>query len=166
MKRLHHPSAERIRELLTYDAETGVFRARVQRRQIKPGDVVGCPTKKGYLRVWIDGESWYLHLLAWLYVFGDWIDELDHCDGNASNNAIGNLRPCDRSQNNANQRLSKRNQYGVKGVTYVARLSKWVAQIQIKGEVKYLGCYLTMEEAHQAYMAASREHFGNFARGR
>jgi hypothetical protein len=167
-KRLHHPSAERVRELLTFDSETGVFRVRVRRpgSHAKVGDIVGCPTVKGYLRIQIDGELWYSHLLAWLYVFNEWVDELDHRDGDSGHNAIGNLRPCDRSQNNANWKLGKRNKHGLKGVTYVARLPKpWRAQHQVKGKNRHIGCFETKEAANAAYMDAVRGYFGDFARG-
>jgi AP2 domain/HNH endonuclease len=165
-RRSHHPSLERIRELFLYDPVTGVFRAKVKRSQIAAGEVVGSPSKKGYLRVWIDGELWYLHDIAWLLIYEEWPpDDLDHQDTNPANNAIGNLRPCDRSHNNANWRLPRTNTSGFKGVVWIERLSKWKAQIQFKRKNIYLGLHDTPEAAYEAYLEAARKYFGEFTRG-
>ena len=36
---------------------------------------------------------------------------------------------------------------------------------EVEGKAKYLGSYATPAEAHAAYMAAAKIHFGEFARG-
>lgn len=47
----------------------------------------------GYRYVDIDGESYRADKLAWLYMTGEWPDELVHVDGDKGNNVFANLRP-------------------------------------------------------------------------
>jgi hypothetical protein len=51
------------------------------------------------------------------------------------------------------------NTSGVKGVSYIERLHKYRAYIQIKGKQKYLGVYKTLEEAAAARKAAEEKYF-------
>lgn len=41
-----------------------------------------------------------------------------------------------------------------KGVSWHKKNQKWTAQIAVNGKQKYLGSFLTEEEAHQAYLSA------------
>lgn len=49
-QREHHPSLERVRELLDYDPLSGIFRAEVKRSQVAAADIVGCPDANPYRR--------------------------------------------------------------------------------------------------------------------
>ncbi len=55
-----------LKELLSYDQETGVF-TRLDGQNA--GKVAGA-INKGYLRIRINGKRYYAHRLAWLYVHG------------------------------------------------------------------------------------------------
>jgi hypothetical protein len=50
-----------------------------------------------------------------------------------------------------------------KGVTYLKKLDKWQAQIEINYKSIYLGIFLFEEEAAIAYNEAALHHFGEFA---
>lgn len=65
-------TAERLRELLHYDPETGIFTWRVARRaNVEAGDVAGCIDKnEGYRRIVVDGRIYKAAHLAWLYMTG------------------------------------------------------------------------------------------------
>jgi hypothetical protein len=88
---------------------------------------------------------------------------VDHIDGNGLNNCRNNLRPATRAQNRMNSKVSTNNASGYKGVSWHKRRGKWLAQIRIARKRIYLGYFASAEEAHVAYVAAAREHFGEFA---
>lgn len=156
-------TAERARELLDYDPETGVFVYRAPRRGIKVGDIAGCPNKAGYLRIFVDGVSYYAHRLAWLHVHGEWPPgDLDHEDTIKDHNWIGNLRPASQSQNNANKPRPANNTSGFKGVS--RQHGKWRARVGKSSQSIHLGLHATPELARAAYVAAAQRLFGQFAR--
>ncbi len=150
---------ERLRELIIYGPATGLFTWRVARaRCIRPGDPAGFVTARGYVRVMIDGRTYQLHRLAFLYMEGRHPTQIDHINGVRYDNRWVNLRECNGSQNQGNTGMQKNNKLGVKGISYKA--GKYVASL---GK-KYLGRHSTIEEAKAAYDKAALEHFGEFAR--
>jgi hypothetical protein len=146
---------ERLRELLNYDARTGVFTWAKTRRGCRIGGIVGCCMKHGYIGIRLDNTLHYAHRLAWLYVYGKWpINQIDHIDGNRANNAFGNLREVSNAENAQNKRKS-RNKSGFCGVR--KENSKWLAEIKIDYKSIRIGLFGTPEEAHQAYILAKRK---------
>jgi hypothetical protein len=162
------PSQERLRELLSYDEDTGVFVWREQRGSVKKGSEAGCVSHHGrsdYLLIGVDGNCWYAHQLAILYVTGVFpFPYVDHIDCNGLNNSFKNLRVCTQTQNNGNSRLSLTSASGMKGVTYHKYKKKWQAQIKYNNAYKYLGLFNTPKEAHAVYVEAAKKAFGVFAR--
>ena len=158
-------TVERLRELLHYDPETGVFRWRITRcGRAMCGNTVGTNNGRGYLRVAIDGRSYLLHKLAWLYVYGQWpAGRTDHDDRNTTNNRINNLRPATDSQNQANARRRSDNKSGYKGVHWYVRSRKWCSAIKVNGKRVHLGYFRSPQEAHAAYCAAATKNYGEFA---
>jgi hypothetical protein len=150
-------SAERLRELLHYDPEIGVFTRRVSTRGALAGNVAGYMTQDGYVGICVDGAQYKAHRLAWLYVYGVWpAKEIDHRDTVRHHNWISNLRECDGITNNQqNQRRAQRGSAtGLLGV-YRTR-NKFAAQILARGERRHLGTFDTPEAAYEAYLAAKR----------
>ena len=90
--------------------------------------------------------------------------EVDHDDGDGLNNRRGNLRVATHSQNMRNSRISRRNTSGFKGVYFHKKAGKWASQIKFNGKKKYIGCFASPEEAHEAYCRASKELHGDFGR--
>jgi hypothetical protein len=154
-----------IYDLLSYDANTGVFtRLKTTSSRAKKGDVAGYTDSHGYICIGINGKSYKAHRLAWLYHTGEMPDtnlDIDHINGIRSDNRICNLRIATRSDNLANSRLRKNNTTGYKGV-YVDG-NKFRAMISNKGELIHLGMYNTCNEAYEAYCKAAKEIFGDFA---
>lgn len=155
-------TAERLRELFLYDPETGLFTRAVTRGRGKQGAVVGHKQTKGYLQVEIDGTAYVLHRLAWLYVHGCWpTTQLDHRDGNRTNNRIANLRESTNIQNSYNRDKPRSNTSGQKGV-YLFQ-GKWTAQINAEGTRHYLGRFADINDAAHAVRTAREKLHGSFA---
>ena len=158
----HDLTAARLREILDYDPETGVFRWRVpvgRWGRIKPGTVAGGPNFYGHLRLFIEGKFFYCHRLAWLYVTGGWPDgDIDHLDGDRSNNRFSNLRDVTHQPNTENRRKAHRGKSSKLplGVSVDKRDGAYSASIMVNGKSIALGRYVSPELAHAAYLDAKR----------
>ncbi len=84
----------RLKELLEYDPDTGIFRWRnAPNRRIRAGAIAGNLDTYGNRQIRVDGKSYLAHRLAVLYVTGSWpTTDIGHRDLNNDNNAWGNLR--------------------------------------------------------------------------
>lgn len=151
-------TAERLRELLHYDPETGVFTWRVYRGgRAKAGSIAGCRITSGYLHCSIDKKLYYMHRLAWMYVHGEMPpDMIDHINHVKDDNRIVNLRLADMSLNKQNQKIALSNSSsGLLGVHYH---KGWRAKITINGKQISLGRFNSAESAHEAYVEAKRKY--------
>lgn len=149
----------RLKELLDYDPDTGVFRWRIHKPPIILGKEAGNKSTIGYMRINVDVKSYYSHRLAWLYMYGHLPEnEIDHINHNRSDNRIANLREVTHSQNHRNQSLQKSNTSGVVGVCWVRSKGKWLAQITAKGKHMYLGIFESFGDAVAARKKAEIIH--------
>lgn len=154
---------ERLKELLQYDPETGVFTRLIPTQRTRAGDVVGRSRADGYVDIKVDGKHYLAHRLAYLYMAGAWpSDEVDHKDLDRANNQWSNLRAATRSQNMANR--AAWGVSGLKGVQFHPKTGKYKAQTKINGKDLYIGLFPTAEGAHAAYVRAANDNFGEFAR--
>lgn len=147
----------RLKELLNYDPETGVFTRLVDvTYNARAGDVAGSQMTVGYPTINLDGHRYYAHRLAWFYVHGVWPkNQIDHVDGERTNNRIANLREADDAQNRQNRRVSRKDsKSGVLGVSWHQHSKGWAACITTSGIRRHLGVFDTPELAHQAYLRA------------
>jgi hypothetical protein len=64
-------TAERLREVLDYDASSGVFTYRVYYGYNKPGDRAGGMLPNKHLVIWLDGRFYLSARLAFLYCGGE-----------------------------------------------------------------------------------------------
>lgn len=155
---------ERLKELLDYNPETGLFLRKIQTSWRSPvGAVAGRRDCVGYWLVSIDGSVYKAHRLAWLYVYGVWpVADIDHRDHDTGNNAIANLREATRSQNLAyRKKRSAANR--LKGSEPSASGKKYRARIKVQGRQVHLGYFDTPESAHAAYCVAATKYYGEFA---
>lgn len=156
---------QRLKELLHYNPETGVFTWKVWRGdKAKVGTVAGRqahPRKQIQIRV--DNVQHGAHRLAWLYMTGCWPKQyIDHINRNSLDNRFKNLREATPSQNEYNTAAHKDSTHKIKGVT-LDKLSKtWFARIQIEGRRIYLGHFKTAIDAGVAYEQAAKKHHGEF----
>jgi hypothetical protein len=156
-------TAERVRELFSYDPETGVFVWRVTLGNAAvAGTTAGTIYKNGRRYITVEGQRYFAHRLAWLYVNGQWpTAQIDHRNRVRDDNRIANLREATNQQNCANRDVLKRNSLGVKGVVaYRGRKAntpiRYRARIRVNDRLIHLGYYPTPK-------AAATRYFGEFA---
>ena len=154
---------ERLKEALSYDAETGIFTWKTfggPRATI--GTVAGAIRKRGYRLICIDGGQYKASRLAWLYVYGEWPEGyLDHINGIKHDDRLSNLRKATIADNSANKVGTGPS--GVKGVYKTSCGKFYQVSIMRHGKQKYLGTYKTLEEAAAVRKAAALEIHGVFA---
>lgn len=170
-KRKPLPDVEYLRSLFAYEPDTGVLRWKVDRAQMKVGDIAGHQGDKDgrYVRVSVDGQVYRGHLIIWKMVAGEEPKaQIDHENTIKNDNRWLNLREANKSQNQANIGLISTNKSGLKGVSRYAAGEAygkpWQASIRDGGKSRHLGHFATKEDAHAAYRDAAVEVFGNFAR--
>lgn len=153
-------TAERIRNLLDYNPETGELRWRNNMNgNAMAGSVAGSPQSAGYISIRIDSRPYLAHRLAWLHVHGEWpANQIDHVNGVRYDNRLVNIRETDNRGNQQNlHNAHSDNKTGLLGAYWHKGAQKFSAQIMIDGNLKYLGLFNTAEEAHAAYLEAKRK---------
>lgn len=147
-------TAVRLRELLHYDPESGVFTWRVARGPIKAGNVAGALQRIGYRVIRLDLELHYAHRLAWLYITDGWpAAEVDHIDGDKGNNRWSNLRDVAHKANCANQHVAQ-GSAGLLGAAWNKRSKNWRAIVTRDDKQIHIGTFPTPGAAHVAYLQA------------
>lgn len=160
---------ERLKELLHYDPETGIFTWLQNRKAVaKKGDKAGFKVyfRPGrdlpYVYTAVDNCKYPIHCLAFLYMTGSFpINGVDHINGDSSDNRWANLRDVPTSENNKNFRLKRNNTTGVSGVFYdrwTQSRNKWRAHIFDKGKRIDLGRHPDLESATKVRKAAEVEY--------
>lgn len=159
-------TAERLREVLHYDPETGIFTWLLSRGNVTAGKLAGNDVTVGeqrtYRQIRINGKNYYSHVLAWFYMTGKWPNhQIDHRDGFSLNNKFKNLREATNAKNQHNRKIAPRNSStGFLGVSKDG--NKFRAQIKVNMERVYLGVFDTPEDAYAKYLVAKRHlHPGN-----
>ena len=155
---------QELKALLAYDPNTGLFIWRTTASNRAPaGSVAGTTNRLGYVLIGIQDRQYFAHRLAWYYAHGMWpASEIDHVDGDPSNNRLSNPRLATHSQNTWNTAKPVTNRSGAKGVSWSA--GRWRATIKVHGRQVHLGRFDTVAEAHTAYVEAAKHYRGTFAR--
>lgn len=149
-------TAERLRELLHYDPETGVFTRRTGGWRGKAAGNVRPP--HGYRYIHVAGRQYRAARLAWLYMTGSWpVKQIDHRDRNRLNDAWQNLRQCTNAENSWNRGKRSDNTSGFVGVTWNKKRRSWQAQIKVNGKNRVLGFSTCPSDGHTLYLRAKRE---------
>lgn len=178
------PSQERLNELFSYDAATGdlLWRPR-NRSEFKEdrsfnifkkrfeGKPTGCRTfhkqsgRRASLRVILFARSYKAHRIIWKMLNGDIPDGMlvDHVNGDPFDNRLMNLRIATPAENTRNSAKSRRNRFGLKGVTQNGVKPGYIAQITVNRKNLYLGRFHTKGLAALAYAKAALRHHGKFA---
>ncbi|NOR58447.1 MAG: HNH endonuclease [Sulfurimonas sp.] len=148
---------ERLKELIHYCPESGLFTRVITRGSAKKGGSVGVTdANNGYMRVKIDGKNYLLHRLAFLYMEGEFpVGQVDHPNHIRDDNRWCNLRKVTQTENQRNASLRKDNKTGFTGVRWHKLNRKWNSSCSVNGSVISLGSYVTFYAACYARHAAN-----------
>ncbi len=103
--------------------------------------------------------------IIWLLAYGEDPGglDIDHIDGDPSNNCVENLRLCTHAENMRNQG-SRCGSSRFKGVSLIPSSGRWRATISFKGKSLHIGTFADEIEASRAYDEKATALFGEFAR--
>lgn len=151
----------RLKELLHYDPETGIFTHLTSRARGRylVGQTVNVNHSAGYRQVVLDKRHYYAHHLAFLYMTGVLPEyEVDHINGDRADNRWANLRDIVRRENTHNLGGPRTdNKSGFLGVSWHKPMKSWQARLYVNGVCHRLGYYRSPEVAHAAYLKAKDE---------
>lgn len=168
MKFLQMPPIDRLKELLSYCPDAGIFTwNKTLSNRTKAGEKAGSPNSKGYVSIKIDGKQYKAHRLAWYCTYntdpGEF--EIDHKDLDKGNNRILNLRLVTRKQNNENTPKQCNNTSGVRGVFFHKGYKRWVAYIYHNKKRIHLGNHKEFDDAVYARKEAEKRLFTHIGIG-
>ena len=162
-----------LRLLLRYEPETGKLfwreRARVWfasgvqfkvwAKRYANQEAFTSSNGDGYLTGAILGRPVKAHRAAWTIANGRWpADQIDHINGNRSDNRLENLREVSAHENTKNQAIPSHNTSGHIGVSWAKTKAKWCAYIRVNNRLLMLGHFAKKEDAIAARAAASEKH--------
>jgi len=154
-------TAERVRELFSYDEDTGdlVRKITTSSRAIA-GTIAGSTRKDGYKIICIDGVcDNYVRRIVWLYHYGELPSyDIDHINHNPSDNKIDNLREVEHIDNLRNTSMHKHNTSGILGVSWNSGKKKWEAYISVRRRKINLGLHEEKSDAVHARKLAEKEY--------
>ena len=171
-----------LREWLSYDEKTGALTWKQRPIGIFPTArsgrtwntrYAGAPAfasadDEGYHRITLGSRTWQAHRLAWAIYHGEWPEgQLDHINGDKSDNSIENLRVVSHAENSRNVKRSSANTSGVTGVSFYRQRSRWRATITVNRKHMSLGHFGSFDDAVAARKDAE-QRFGfhsNHGRG-
>lgn len=166
MKRTPLPPAERLHELLIYDAEEGTLTwrerplseflgfkyaparlAKIWNSKFAGKPALASKMSNGYQHGTIDSAYYLRHRIAWKMATGQEPEEIDHINGDRTDNRIANLRSGARTTNMRNRGVSSNNTSGATGVCLDQKSGHWYAQISFGDEVRTSHGFASFDDA-------------------
>lgn len=167
-----------LRSLISYDARTGdlTWKSRSDAMFSDAGHsashtaarwntrYAGSPalnnqSDTGYLRGAIFDKQYKAHQVCWALAHGAWPSgDIDHIDGDRTNNRASNLRAVGRSENMKNRAMSSNNTSGHMGVGYCKLRKKWKSRIYYEGRCINLGSFENKEAAVESRILAEKKY--------
>jgi len=156
------PTPEELRKRLRYDPHTGelgwryfpqAYQGWNKRCAGKPAlSTINC---HGYRHGSLNGHHLMAHRVVWAVAYGHWPSgDVDHINGDRSDNRLTNLRDVSRSKNLKNSKRYKSNKSGCSGVHWNEKDKRWRATVYVDGSRIWLGSFVTKSEAISARQKA------------
>lgn len=171
---------DRLKELLHYDPETGLFTWLPRGRKCFNSDkshrawnaknanrIAGNTAGRGYCTIRHYAKNYAAHRLAFLYMTGEFpAHEVDHINGSYADNRWCNLRVVTHAENCRNAKRNTLNTSGHTGVSWHKRQRRWCAYIHANGKLNYIGCFTSVELALLARKQAELDFEYHYNHGR
>lgn len=171
MEHTHPLSPEILCRMVTYDPESGAFVwlerspelscARLKKScdiRLIGKPAFNSPDEKGYLKGRILGKCYRAHRVAYAMFHGKWPDgQIDHINGDRSDNRISNLRDVSPLENSRNVKRKADNTSGVQGVCWSGLHKQWRARASDRGRRIEIGLFHSLDDAAAARAKALRE---------
>lgn len=166
------PSPDMFKRLLRYEPETGKLFWRERSRDLFSTDsstrswntrfagkeAFASAHGEGYLVGAVFNRLYLAHRVVFALAHGRWPTEVDHINGDRTDNRLANLREVTRAENNRNMKRPIGNFSGTTGVAWYPTKAKWRAYINADGLSSHLGYFASREDAVAARKAAERRH--------
>lgn len=142
-----------LKEYFVY--ESGNLKARISyaNSKIKAGKILGNNNPKYYTNVRCKGRKYKMHRIVWYLCTGNWpIDQIDHINGDKSDNRIENLRQVSHGENmRSYKKKAKGTSSRFRGVSFNRKRKEWHSEIYSLGLRYSLGWFKNELEAAMAY---------------
>ena len=150
---------ERLKELLSYNPDTGLFTWNKPGLGRRSNGVAGNTQPGEYTKIKIDYVLYTASRLAFLYMEGYFPEhQVDHINRNRSDNRWVNLRHVTQTCNTINSTMRSDNTTGITGVYWYKKDKRWVSIIGIDGKNKYIGSFTDIKDAVLARWKAEVKH--------
>lgn len=133
-------------------------------KQYLIGQEAGSIHQTGYRHITWLGKVQKAHRLIFMLHHGYLPPEVDHINGDRSDNRIENLRAADRSQNQCNRGLLASNTSGYSGVSWHRKSKSWLVRVMKHGKTKTVGYFKDLEFAGLVATEARSLYHGEYAK--
>jgi hypothetical protein len=163
------PEPTLLRQLLDYDQKSGILtwknRPKMHQNGMTSGHlasingkIAGSALRSGHIILSFNGGKYLAHRIAWAISHDvQDFDEIDHINGDPSDNRLENLRCVQHSENQKNLKRRSDNTSGVVGVGLHSQTGSWRAYINFAGKRHHIGLFATKDEAINARLAVQKD---------
>jgi hypothetical protein len=165
MRRCLKIDIDKLRERIAYDKTKGLFMYLKPSNSATKGWWEGTVSAQGYCRLHFGGRGIQAHNVAWMLTYGKITEglEVDHIDGDRTNNKISNLRLATRSQNLYNRPNLRGDTSIGKGVSIHRKTGLWRVRLNVNKEQMNFGYYRDLELAELVAQEAISKYHGEFS---
>lgn len=157
-------TSQEVRQLFDYHQDGHLLWKIKSSFRTNIGDKAGSRNSQGYIQISYKAKKYKAHRLILMWHGIELGDEVDHIDGNKTNNKIDNLRSVSKNQNQWNSKTRKDNVSGVKGVRWHKRDCKWAVSFRVNKKLHSFGYYDDLELAELVANEARSSYHGQYAR--
>lgn len=150
-----------LQEIFSYEDGNLIWKQQTGRR-ISVGNIAG-RNCHGYRMIGLFQKQYMAHRLIFMFHHGYFPAEVDHIDGNKSNNKIENLRAATHAENLRNQKLRSDSVSGHKNVYWSKREQKWRVGIVVNKKQKHIGYFKDRELAELVAIESSNLYHKEFS---